>query len=369
MGKNTVKIINRTRREIKMSKLKEGISKVFVRKDYTMKVRVENGTLWANDNKTDNLLDDDPLRALSKASGMRIIPMSNIPEISRFMFEYTLETKDYAARILGFTNTEEMLETWWNVGNYPNRITYSTIYEYLDKEKVIQKRLTKAECNLNTVLALQNDSEQEQDEVDCQKAALHKQVCKLNKALEQLNQEIRYDELLIDKYSLKLANANEALHSEEPILGNYVEEPNACSRINALAEFMDVPVEYIKEDTQYGETTYLVSGKEFLVYTDEESNEKTAEYIKYSLWAFQPAFIIEHSSVLDKDKGSYKILEAIQEQCEEGNDAVTKLIDDVEDFVADAISTDGRGHFLNTYDSEEYSATYKAEKYFIYRTN
>jgi len=352
-----------------MNKLEEGISKVFVRKDYTMEVRVENGTLWVNDNKTGNLLDNDPLRVLSKASGMKIEPARNIPEISRFMFKYTLETKDYAAHILGFTNTEEMLESWWNIDNYPDRIAYATIYEMLEKENAIQHRVDNAERILDLAIKQHTVTELEEDELKYQKAALHKQVCKLDMSLEQLNQEIRYDNLLIDKYSLELSKATEVLHSEEATLGNYVEESNACYRVNALAKFMDVPVEYVEEDTQYGETTYFVSGKEFLVYTDEEANEKAEENIKNSLWAFQPAFIIEHSSILDKDKGSYEILEAIQEKCEGGNDAVTKLIDDIEYFVEAAILADGRGHFLNSYDSEEYSSTYRNKKYFIYRNN
>ena len=50
-----------------------------------------------------------------------------------------------------------------------------------------------------------------------------------------------------------------------------------------------------------------------------------------------------------------------------------KLIDDIDEFCKDAISADGRGHFLNGYDGNEYeqSFKYKGESYtfYLYRWN
>jgi hypothetical protein len=55
----------------------------------------------------------------------------------------------------------------------------------------------------------------------------------------------------------------------------------------------------------------------------------------------------------------------ISEKCESGNSAMLGLIQDHDAFVEDAISADGRGHFLSNYDGEEV----KQGEYFIYRVN
>ena len=63
-------------------------------------------------------------------------------------------------------------------------------------------------------------------------------------------------------------------------------------------------------------------------------------------------------------------LEAMQSQkCEGANDAILALIEKtdggLEGFVEDAISADGRGHFLSSYDGEEN----EEGDFFIYRIN
>jgi len=72
---------------------------------------------------------------------------------------------------------------------------------------------------------------------------------------------------------------------------------------------------------------------------------------------------------LDSDKGSEQIIKAIQEQCENGNEAMLKLIDDIDDFIGCAIKADGRGHFLNTYDGEEREIELEGKYYYIYKIN
>ena len=100
------------------------------------------------------------------------------------------------------------------------------------------------------------------------------------------------------------------------------------------------------------------------------ADSKTVEYIKDLVWAFNPDFIIQHSKALDYDKASLKIIEAIQAQCENGNEAMLRLIDDFVDFADDAIAADGRGHFLSAYDGKErdLDAPYE-NSYFYYRIN
>lgn len=104
---------------------------------------------------------------------------------------------------------------------------------------------------------------------------------------------------------------------------------------------------------------------EYSVYTDEEADEAVKEYIKESVWAFNASFIINHSSL------PYEAREMIEffqrEKCEGANETILALINDFDDFVSDAISADGRGHFLSSYDGEENEETVNGETYYIYR--
>jgi hypothetical protein len=63
---------------------------------------------------------------------------------------------------------------------------------------------------------------------------------------------------------------------------------------------------------------------------------------------------------LDFDDNSRDIIKCIQEKYENGNDALLKLIDDIDKFVEDAIRHDGRGHFLSSYDGNEMSTNFGA---------
>ena len=54
-----------------------------------------------------------------------------------------------------------------------------------------------------------------------------------------------------------------------------------------------------------------------------------------------------------------------QELCEDANEIVKAIITDINEFIEDAISSDGRGHFLNGYDGTEE----ELNGFYIYRTN
>lgn len=131
-------------------------------------------------------------------------------------------------------------------------------------------------------------------------------------------------------------------------------------KITELAKFLDVDVDDIElDDWGY----YNIGNEEYLVLTDEEANERTAEYINESIWAFNSGFIIDHS---DLPYEASEMIEAFQrDKCESANETILALINDFDEFVEDAISADGRGHFLSHYDGEEH----ETENYYIYRTN
>jgi hypothetical protein len=107
---------------------------------------------------------------------------------------------------------------------------------------------------------------------------------------------------------------------------------------------------------------------DYLVLTDEEADEKAKEYILDSLWAFNASFIAYHTD-LDEE-----VIQAIHDngKCESNNDTIHNLIKklgDLDDFVSDAISADGRGHFLSSYDGNENEETVNGTTFYIYRQN
>jgi len=128
-----------------------------------------------------------------------------------------------------------------------------------------------------------------------------------------------------------------------------------AEKLKALAAFLETDT----EDAERFEEDYLVL-------TDEEANEKTKEYIKESLWAFNANFILSECG-LDLS-GTESLKEMQQKVCESANDFILSLIEKtcgLDKFVESAIMADGRGHFLSTYDGEEV----EQGEYFIYRLN
>lgn len=104
-------------------------------------------------------------------------------------------------------------------------------------------------------------------------------------------------------------------------------------------------------DLEYGDVDNEVCTDvgDFLVLTDSEADDAVREYIKESVWAFNADFLASHIEALDADD----ITRLRGDKCEDINDALIKLIDDFDSFVDDAVSADGRGHFLSGYDGDE----------------
>lgn len=102
-------------------------------------------------------------------------------------------------------------------------------------------------------------------------------------------------------------------------------------------------------------------GHEYLVLTDDEADQRCADYIKDSLWAFNPEFLAAYMpDGVDSD-----VLRILQEKCEGANSALLKMCTDLDGLIRDATGCDGRGHFLAGYDGEEN----EAGEFYIYRTN
>lgn len=149
------------------------------------------------------------------------------------------------------------------------------------------------------------------------------------------------------------------------------DEVDAKNESQKWFEKMDKPFnnddfeEWCNENLEFVPFVVSELNDEYLVLTDDEADKKAAEYIEESVWAFNPDFIISHSSL------PYEAIEMIKNfqtiKCEDANETILALITDFDDFVSDAISADGRGHFLSFYDGEENEETVNGETYYIYR--
>ena len=134
---------------------------------------------------------------------------------------------------------------------------------------------------------------------------------------------------------------------------------------NTKIDFETWCQENLTEVEPYDEDSY---NNDYFVLTDEEADEKAKEYILDSLWAFNASFIAYHTD-LDEE-----VIQAIHDngKCESNNDTIHNLIKklgDLDDFVSDAISADGRGHFLSSYDGNENEETVNGTTFYIYRQN
>lgn len=121
-----------------------------------------------------------------------------------------------------------------------------------------------------------------------------------------------------------------------------------------LAEFLAIEIEEGEDATDYvseiGDNEFEAEGSTYLVLTDEEADEKAREYILDSLWAFNADFLASNTGL------PAEVFTALQDKCEDANETFKTLIEkcgDLDEFVSEAISSDGRGHFMNSYDGQE----------------
>jgi len=134
--------------------------------------------------------------------------------------------------------------------------------------------------------------------------------------------------------------------------------------IIALAEEFGCSVQDVVDK---GDGEFSIDGLDYLVLTDREADDRVADYIEDSLWAFTPNFL---SSVTGVDS---EVFEAIQAngRCEGNNEAIKSILDATDTSICEvaeeAISWDGRGHFLSSYDGEEIEVYADGEFYYCYR--
>lgn len=114
-------------------------------------------------------------------------------------------------------------------------------------------------------------------------------------------------------------------------------------------------------------------GMEWDVMTFGERQVMIKEEIINSLWAFNSNFILNHTNINWNEANWGLINEALQEMqeklCESANELIKAMIKDLDNFVEDAIRSDGYGHFLSRYDGHEVEISVNNEYYYAYRQN
>jgi len=132
-------------------------------------------------------------------------------------------------------------------------------------------------------------------------------------------------------------------------------------KILALADYLQINKDEITVSA-YDLNSFEVGKNEYMVLTDKEATKKAKEEIKESVWAFRARYLTYYFKVEMPEKSIKKLQEELSE---DANDILLALIKNFNKFAEDAISADGRGHFISHYDGKEN----EHNGCFIYRTN
>jgi hypothetical protein len=134
------------------------------------------------------------------------------------------------------------------------------------------------------------------------------------------------------------------------------------NEIKALSEFLEVAVNEVKQGDYDCQLYY--DNSEYLVLTDEEAQEQASQKVKESLWSMDTDFIMSHVRVFraleETDYASYirvrDDLSKMQDNdkiYEQVNEFVETAVDNLDEFVNDAIEKYGRGYFIADNDGIE----------------
>jgi hypothetical protein len=101
-----------------------------------------------------------------------------------------------------------------------------------------------------------------------------------------------------------------------------------------------------------------LDGHTYLVYSSAEANKACREYIRKNLWAFRPEWLVRFVPVSQSREFLKAIADSIraiqQKLSENANETIFAMISkNFATLVREAIASDGRGHFLSSYDGQE----------------
>ena len=155
--------------------------------------------------------------------------------------------------------------------------------------------------------------------------------------------------------------------TEEDAREQFEADIEGTEEANIEANFIIFCSNNLTEVDEYDTEDY---NNDYLVLTNEEADAKAKESIIETLWAFNASFLACETGI---DEEVFKAI-ADNGRCESNNDAILSLIEgsknsDIDSFVESAISADGRGHFMSSYDGNENEEDVNGTTYYIYRIN
>jgi hypothetical protein len=127
--------------------------------------------------------------------------------------------------------------------------------------------------------------------------------------------------------------------------------------LTALYDHLDIKLEGIaelQEHDHHGLAVYDIEGQGYALGTDQEADKAAQCCIGESVWAFKAEFILDCCNL--PISAGESLAKMQYEVCENANDfllAVIKKTCGFDYFYKEAIESDGRGHFLASYDGEE----------------
>lgn len=106
----------------------------------------------------------------------------------------------------------------------------------------------------------------------------------------------------------------------------------------------------------YGLRVFALGSQEYAIGTDSEATEAATANIRDSVWAFNASFILSECDLPSELEDAIQAFQS--DKCESANDALLALVekcckDGLQGFAESAISADGRGHFMSSYDGDE----------------
>lgn len=136
--------------------------------------------------------------------------------------------------------------------------------------------------------------------------------------------------------------------------------------LGIAADDMDADIDV----SRYDDTELEYGRQSYRVLTDEEADEAAIAAATDSLWAFNVSFLSRYVPAL-RDARAAKAWTKVQgELCEDAGPLVEAMLGDrLDEAMSDAISEDGRGHYLSGYDGEESEQRVEGVPFYIYRTN
>lgn len=167
-------------------------------------------------------------------------------------------------------------------------------------------------------------------------------------------------------FGWNIPGANPDMYNDD---GDIIMEKVKTMKELDLTWFVDTKTE-VEHDAVVDYIQNNLEGDEFLICDFYGRERAVKDEIRESLWDFNAEFILEHSNVGDVSDKVISAFRKMQDKlCESANELVFALISDFDDFVNDAVDSDGFGHFLSRYDGCEHIFKIGDSKFYIYRNN